>query len=124
MALEIEINGSAALEARYIAYAPSPCRIRQTEATAPLQLTLHSEPAQPGGGQAVVYDDLANPPRDTLDLTLPADGSWVDFSLGGKWQSPSVDDRDCLLIASGGGETLTVPLMVRVRKNAEMLLPR
>jgi tyrosinase len=124
MALEIEINGSAALEARYVSYAPSPCRIRQTAAAAPLQLTLHSEPAQPGGGQAVLYDDPANPPRDTLDLTLPADGSWVDFSLGGKWQSPSVDDRDCLLIASGGGETLTVPLMVRVRKNAEKLLPR
>ena len=44
--------------------------------------------------------------------------------MGGKWQVPSVDDRDCLLIATGGYDTLKVPLMVRLRKNANTLLPR
>jgi tyrosinase len=124
MPLEIEINGSATPEARYIAYAPSPCRIRQTPAAGPLPVTLASQPAQPGGGQAVFYSNPATPSSATLQLTLPADGSWVDFGLGGKWQAPSVDDRDCLLIATGNGDTLTVPLMVRLRKDANTLLPR
>jgi tyrosinase len=124
MPLEIEINGSAAPEARYIAYAPSPCRIRQTPAAGPLVVTLRSEPAQGGGGEAVFYTDPAAPSSATLQLTLPANGSWVDFGLGGKWQAPSVDDGDCLLIATGNGDTLTVPLMVRVRKDANTLLPR
>jgi tyrosinase len=127
MPLEIEINGSAAPEARYIAYAPSPCRIRQTPAAGPvgpLLVTLRSEPAQAGGGEAVFYTDPAAPSSATLELTLPADGSWVDFGLGGKWQAPSIDDGDCLLIAAGNGDGLTVPLMVRLRKNANTLLPR
>lgn len=127
MPLEIEINGSAAPEARYIAYAPSPCRIRQTTAAAgPLPITLRSEPAQAGGGEAVFYTDPTAPSSATLELTLPEDGGWVDFGLGGKWQAPSVDDGDCLLIATadGDGETLTVPLMVRVRKDADTLQPR
>ena len=124
MPLEIEINGSAAPEARYIAYAPSPCRIRQTPAAGPLVVTLRSEPAQAGGGEAVFYTNPAGPSSATLELTLPADGSWVDFGLGGKWQVPSVDDGDCLLIAAGGYDKLTVPLMVRLRKNANTLLPR
>jgi tyrosinase len=124
MALEIEINGSVAPEARYIAYAPSPCRIRQTSAAGPLPVTLRSQPAQAGGGEAVFYSAPGAPSSSTLQLTLPADGSWVDFGLGGKWQAPSVDDGDCLLIATGNGATLTVPLMVRLRKNANTLLPR
>jgi tyrosinase len=124
MPLEIEINGSAAPEARYIAYAPSPCRIRQTPTAGPLLVTLRSEPAQAGGGEAVFYTDPAAPSSATLELTLPADGSWVEFGLGGKWEAPSVDDGDCLLIATGNGDTLTVPLMVRLRKNANTLLPR
>jgi len=124
MPLEIEINGSAAPEARYIAFAPSPCRIRQTPAAAPLPVTLRSEPAQAGGGEAVFYTDPETPSSATLQLTLPADGGWVDFGLGGKWQAPSVDDGDCLLIAAGNGDSLTVPLMVRLRKDANTLLPR
>jgi tyrosinase len=124
MPLEIEINGSAAPEAHYIAYAPSPCRIRQTSAVDPLQVTLQSKPKQAGGGEAVFYTGPAALSSATLQLTLPADGSWVDFGLGGKWQAPSVDDGDCLVTATGNGNTLTVPLMVRLRKNATALLPR
>lgn len=127
MPLEIEINGSVEPEARYITYAPSPCRIRQTTpAAGPLAVTLRSEPAQPGGGEAVFYDDPAAPSSATLDLTLPEDGRWVDFGLVGKWQTPSIDDGDCLLIATGDSDdnSLTVPLMVRVRKDADKLEPR
>jgi tyrosinase len=124
MPLDIEINGSAAPAARYITYAPSPCRIRQGPAAGPLAITLHSEPAQVGGGEAVFYADPAAASSASLQVTLPADGGWVEFGLGGKWQAPSIDDGDCLLIAIGDGGPVTIPLMVRLRKNANTLLPR
>ena len=125
MPLEIEINGSADPSARYIANAPSPCRIRQTPASANVQVKLESKPAQTGGGQAVFYASAGAKSQATLELQLPASGLWVPFWLGGKFQAPSVDDGDCLLIATAGSETLLcVPLMVRVRKNADKLQPR
>jgi tyrosinase len=123
MPLEIEVNGSTAPSARYIAYAPSPCRIRQTPAAAAAQVKLESKPAQAGGGQAVFYATPGAKSQATLQLTLPANGAWVPFGLGGKFQVPSVNDRDCLLIATAGSQALTVPLMVRVRKNANKLQP-
>jgi tyrosinase len=124
MPLDVEINGSAAREARYVTYAPSSCRIRQAPAAGPLAITLHSEPAKAGGGEAVFYADPAAPSNASLQVTLPADGSWVEFGLGGKWQAPSIDDGDCLLIATGDTRPVTIPLMVRLRKNANTLLPR
>jgi tyrosinase len=64
-------------------------------------------------------------PAATLTVTLPANGTWVDFGFGGKLGKPSVDDRDCLLVATPTvGTALQVPLMVRVRKNANTLKPR
>ena len=124
MPLEIEINGSAAPSARFIAYAPSPARIRQTPCGADVQVNLESKPAQSGGGQAVFYATPGSKSQATLQLTLPANGAWVSFGLGGKFQAPSVDDGDCLLVATAGAQSLTVPLMVRVRKNGNKLLPR
>ena len=123
MALHVEIYGISDPSARYISFAPSPCRVRQTNAAEGLEVTLRSRPERPGGGQAVFYAAPDARSRVTLKLTLPADSSWVEFWIGGKWESPSIDDRDCLLL-SGGASGLRVPLMVRLRKNANGLLPR
>ncbi len=89
-------------------------------------MKLTSKAAHAGGGVAVFYANrvVGAQPTATLTVTLPANGTWVDFGLGGKQGKPSVDDLDCLLTATGGGTTLTVPLMVRVRKNANKLKPR
>ena len=115
MTLQIEINGSADESARYISFTPSPCRIRQTQGSSDIQVTLRSRPEQAGGGQAVFYSSPGTKSRATLPLTLPGSGQWVDFWMGGKWGNPSVDDRDCLLLAGGSGG-IRIPLMVRVRK--------
>ena len=126
MPIEIRINNSLNPNARYITYASSPCQIRQTPATAALPVKLASKAANPGGGVAVFYASrtVGAQPTSTLNLTLPANGSWVDFGLGGKQGTPSVEDGDCLLTATGTGASLTVPLMVRVRKNANTLQDR
>lgn len=123
MPIEIRINNSLDPKARYITYAPSSCQIRQTPATAALNVTLSSRAANTGGGEAVFYAKRTQGAQatSTLTVTLPAAGTWVDFGLGGRPGKPSVDDLDCLLVASSTSENVTVPLMVRVRKNATRL---
>jgi tyrosinase len=123
MPIEIKINDSEDPTARYITYAPAPCKIRQTPAAAALTVTLSSQAATTGGGEAVFYADRTAGAQatPTLTLTLPAAGTWVDFGLGGKPGSPSVNDLDCLLVATSTSGNLTLPLMVRVRKNANKL---
>jgi tyrosinase len=124
MAIEIKINNSLSPDARYISYAPSPCEIRQTPAASALKVKLSSKAAKAGGGHAVFYATrtIGATPVKTLTLTLPANGSWVGFFLAG--QVASVDDLDCLVIAKGSGASLTVPLMVRIRKDANKLKVR
>lgn len=63
----------------------------------------------------------------TLNLTLPADGSWVPFVAAGEFGSPSVNDKDAIIEAHQGnaaGPVLgTKALMVRIRKDANTLTP-
>lgn len=123
MAIEIKVNDSLDPKARYITYAASACQIRQTPAAAGLTVTLSSRAAVAGGGEAVFYANrtVGAAATPTLTLTLPAAGTWVNFGLGGKLGKASVNDRDCLLVATAGATSVTVPLMVRVRKNANKL---
>lgn len=124
MPIEIKINNSPNPDGRYITYAPSPCQIRQTPGAAAVTVKLSSKAAKTGGGVAVFYAKRAvgAEPTATLQVTLPADGTWVDFGLGGKLGSPSIENLDCLLIVTGGaGYSTKIPLMVRVRKNANTL---
>lgn len=130
MTVEIEINGTSNADARYIATAPSPCRIRLAPpAKFETRVILSSRPAQAGGGEAVFYPSRNQPSTETLELTLPAGGGWVEFEMGGKVDfvdgaprvQASINDRDCLLVANVPEDEITVPLMVRVRKNANEL---
>src|SRR6188474_1202348 len=126
MAIEIKVNDSPDPKARYITYAPSACQIRQTPAAAALTVTLSSRAVPAGGGEAVFYANRAvgAPSTPTLTVTLPAAGTWVSFGLGGKPGKPSVRDHDCHLVATAGATSVTIPLMVRVRKNANKLTTR
>ncbi len=126
MGQEVTINGSADPRARYVTFAPSPCTIRQTGRRTPhLEVVLSSRPARQGGGELVFYPPDGGPSQEQLRLQLPPSGAPVSFAVGGRWQRPSIEDGDCLLVATpvgAAGETeTTIPLMVRVRKNANEL---
>ena len=86
MPIEIKINNSLNPNARYITYAPSPCQIRQTPSGSALTVKLTSKAANTGGGVAVFYANrvVGAQPTATLTVTLPANGTWVDFGLGGQ----------------------------------------
>ena len=102
MPIEVKINDSPDPKARYITYAPSPCQIRQTPAATALTVHCRAAPPAPAADEAVFYANrtVGAQPTPTLHLTLPADGTWVNFGLGGRPGTPSVDDLDCLLVAS------------------------
>lgn len=123
MPIQLEINGSAAPDARFLSFAPSPARLRQTGGTAPLAVTVSSRAANATGGRAVFYAQHTAASAAQLDLTLPQNGAWVDFFAGGRWQSPSVSRDDCLIEVKAGTVITAFPCMVRVRKNANALKP-
>ena len=63
-------------------------------------------------------------PSETLDLTLPSDGSRVPFLVAGTVASN--DGKDVRVVAqdlADSSEVGTTPVMVRVRKSAEALSP-
>jgi tyrosinase len=132
MQVEIEFNNSANPAARYITWAPSPCRIRVTNpAGAPavqLQVRL-SRRTTAGGGSIELASQIGGPYAATLTLTVPVNGQSVSFFVRGVFGQPSVNDGDVQIEARGraapssGNFRLlgTFPLMVRIRKNANAL---
>jgi tyrosinase len=126
MRTEIRINRSADEKANYISWSPAPSTIRLAEsddATAPVTVRLRNQNAGPGG-QVVFYTALAGTGLDELRLSLPPDGSPVDFFVAGKFLYPSTADKDAaieVIDESTGGVLSVTQLMVRIRKNANNL---
>lgn len=60
-------------------------------------------------------------PSDTLSLTLPASQEWVAFKVAGR--TASVGSKDILIRSevADGSAVAQLPVMVRVRKNAQAL---
>ena len=124
MRIEIEINGGPNGAGRYVSYAQSPCRVRATAGDYPREITLRSEALREGGGEVVFYAARDAAPAEELPLTLPTGGEWAELWVAGKWQRPSVEDGDCEISAWADDEKQeALPLMVRVRKNANGLDP-
>jgi tyrosinase len=123
MQLEVSINGRSGDDGRYISWAPAPCRVRVTApegANAPVAITVRNQ-ALAGGGEVVFYANGAAA-APSLQLVLPVDGTPIDFEIGGKFRAASTRDRDtALVIEAAGVELARVPLMVRVRKDAQTL---
>ena len=146
--VEIEVNQSADKDDDYLCWSPVKCRIRNAGGTSPLDVTLTSSKPQsvttPTGdteylqGEVVFLAGSAAPTwvnfnhTDSLSLSLPAGGGWVDFWLGGVKASRGEalpdgtvvnDGKDTLILVdeAGGGRVASHPVMVRIRKNAEKL---
>ena len=75
-----------------------------------------------GGAIAFLPDPQgAAVPASSIDVTLRGDGAWKSFFIVGR--RPSTEDKDTAIVATTttNRELGRVPLMVRVRKNAETL---
>lgn len=122
MALELQINGSLLERARYVGWAPSPCLLRAVDGPSlPAQLTVDNRAAAKGG-KLVFYEAPGAPAKDQLKLTPEPLSRTVRFWVGGKFGSPSSEDGDTSIVIADGVQTLLdVPVMVRVRKDANTL---
>jgi tyrosinase len=62
--------------------------------------------------------------NDTLNLELPADGSWVNFFVAGNFNNASLNDKDAVMDVIDSTSQLLLSreaVMVRIRKNANKL---
>lgn len=124
MDVQFLINNSAAPTARYVSWAPSQCTIRVTNpagiASGPVRVKLSNRSTT--GGQLVFYAPNKTKGSSSITLKVPLDGQSVSFRVGGRFGRASIADGDAGIRASVGTTVVAeLPLMVRVRKNANTL---
>jgi tyrosinase len=132
-AVEIQINNTAETRDDYIGYSPTIARIRVSAAngaTGTVPVVLRN--LNPAVGGQIRFAPFQDPwpagttaTRESIQLPVLADGSWVQFVVAGQYMRPSTRDRDAVIVARTagvGGATLgRKELMVRVRKDANTL---
>jgi tyrosinase len=127
MNVELQINDSPDPKARYVSWAPAPCRIRVTNpsgVSAPTVNVQISGKSANGGGEVVFRGGATGQFSSALTVPVPVDGASVQFFVAGKFGRPSVNDGDVTIEASVRGSIVgSVPVMVRIRKNANTLTP-
>jgi tyrosinase len=130
MNVEILINNNAAPAARFVTWATSPCRIRVTNpsgitgTTVPVGLDRQG----PATGGMIEFATAATGPfATTLNISLPRNGTSVNFFVRGVFGKPSSANGDVTIRVQASlappafQSVATVPLMVRIRKNASTL---
>jgi tyrosinase len=122
MTLELQINGSLLEGARYVGWAPSPCLLRSIDAPSLPSSVVITNRAHASGGKLLFYEQPTAPPRERLELSPAPLTRSLRFWVGGKFGSPSSEDGDTAIVVGDGTRTLfEVPVMVRVRKDANTL---
>ena len=128
MNVEIQINNSAAANARFVAWAPAPCRIRitnpsgaQGQGSPPFKISARTTA---NSGDVVFRSGTTGSFSSSLNLKVPVNGNWVNFFIAGKFGRPSTNAGDVRIEARHGNGNAVVgstPCMVRIRKNANAL---
>lgn len=127
MQAEIQINNSLDRQARYLGWAPSPCRIRLTDTSgmpaqaASVKVRLSAK-AVSGGGKVRFIAASGGVSKPTIKVDLNRDGSSAQFLVVGQFGRASVNDGDVTIQADVRNQVVgAVPIMVRVRKDATKL---
>jgi len=118
------INNSASPSARYVTWSQSPCSVRLTNtsgATVPVLVTVRNKPPA-SGGRVSFQLNRSSARTASLNLTLPLSGASVNFLVSGDFGRSSKSDGDTIIqVMRGALVLLEVPIMVRIRKNANTL---
>jgi tyrosinase len=123
--VELQINLSLDDKARFVTWAPAPCRIRVSDpsgAAGPnVNVKLSSVSAASAGAVRFATAATATP-ANTLTLAVPTGGASVNFVVAGRPGRPSSNPGDVKIEARVGGTLVgSVDVMVRIRKNANNL---
>jgi tyrosinase len=125
MNVELQINNSVDPTARFVSWAPSPCRIRVTDrsgATSPTVNVRITGSSVAGGGAVALRSGTTGTFSSSVTVPVPISGTSVPFFVAGRFGRPSARSGDVTLEARAGTALVgSVPLMVRVRKNANRL---
>lgn len=120
MSLEFRFHGTPDPSGRFVGYTPAPLDVVRSGA-APMQVTLSCRPQQPGVGEFVFYPSPDVPGADTIDVDFTT-GDRQSLWIGGKFGAASRAAADTAIEARAGASLVgTASLMVRVRKNANLL---
>jgi tyrosinase len=127
MKVELQINNSVSPGARFVSWAPSPCRIRVTDPTGATTRVVNVKLAgvsAASAGAVIFRAGTTGLFANSLTLAVPVNGTSVPFFVAGRFGRPSVNNGD-VTIEARAGTTLVgaVRVMVRVRKNANKLTP-
>jgi tyrosinase len=125
MDVELQINNSASPAARFVTWAPSPCRIRVTNpsgvSTPTVSIGITATSAA-GGGAIRFRRGTTGAFSNGLTLQVPTNGASVPFFVAGRFGQPSVNNGDVTIEARNGTTLVgSVAIMVRIRKNANTL---
>jgi tyrosinase len=125
MDVELQINNSPDTKARFVSWVPSPCRIRVTNplgAPAPVVNLKITGVSAAGGGAVVFRSGATGAFASSVTLPVPTNGTSVPFFVAGKFGKPSTNNGDVTIQARNGTTLVgSVPVMVRIRKNANTL---
>ena len=131
MKVELQINNSVSALARFVTWAPSPCRIRVTDpsGTTATAVTVQLSSVSTATAGAVTFrQGTTGTFANTLSLAVPVNGTSVPFFIAGKFGQPSTTNGDVKIEARVKFSASTPPtlvgsttLMVRVRKSTESM---
>lgn len=122
MPIQLEIPKLDSSNRLFLTWVPIRVRVRQVEPPTPtsnVDLTFQNGGS---GGQIWFAPQRAESGNPSITLTVPADGSAVEFWIAGVFQNPSESFGDAELAVFQGQNFLgSIPAMVRVRKDADTL---
>ena len=127
---EIELNNTPSPDDDYLCWTPVQARIRMVGGGQPVSVVLNSRSREDGGEVALQADQGGRPtsadfaPKANITLTLSEDESWTLFWVAGS--KASTEGKDTEVVVSqlqDGVELASIPLTVRVRKDASTLTP-
>lgn len=131
--VEIEINRSPSPVDDYVTWGPTLCRIRLSTVFSgepPLAVKLSNLETDPSKAGQLAFAAAPLPAGTTatlsdLSLSLPSDGTWVEFAIAGAYPHASWRDKDAVIeVREDRADGVVLgrqALMVRVRKNANTL---
>ena len=105
MDVELQINNSPSPAARFLSWAPAPCRIRVTNpsgVTAPTVAIQITATSAASAGAVMFRAGSTGAFSNSLTVTVPIDGTSVPFFVAGRFGRPSVNNGDVTIEARNG----------------------
>ena len=127
-AVDLEIHNTSSIGDDFICWSPVKARARlQQPGASDIDVLVSATDGGPGRVKVSEQGDAVltarnYSPKDQINLSLPADGGWVEFYVSGSRASNGAKDVSLRVVdATSGTELVALPVMVRVRKNADKL---